>query len=387
MKISFNLMRPGAEISGVRVIVTHKGKTYRQAVGISVDAKKWSQSRQKSGNTTKDDALKFIRIGLEYALNDFCGENEIKEALSHVYEGKWHEKGRIEHKTGIPTLKEYMEEWANRDSGAARQKLLTFRTIFRYGNPDWEDINEKWVEEFSRYFNSKKYSRNYFGTTISRLKAVLHEGRKLGYHKSDFWREIHRETTETTEIALTTEECEKIIALDEELTEGERRARDLFALGYKTGARYSDISRLTSENIKGDRIVFVQQKTSQEVRLPVSPLVLEVFGRNGGKAPQLCSQYYNRLLKSVARKAGLDDLVEVVKSKGAGHSHELLPKWKLVSSHTARRSCVTALHLSGMAARDVMLISGHHSYSAFEKYIRVTNEESLKRLAENEFFK
>ncbi len=64
-------------------------------------------------------------------------------------------------------------------------------------------------------------------------------------------------------------------------------------------------------------------------------------------------------------------------------------KWKLVSSHTARRSFATNLYKSNFPAISIMKITGHKTEKAFLKYIKVTPEEHAKLLAEhwNKIFK
>ena len=61
-------------------------------------------------------------------------------------------------------------------------------------------------------------------------------------------------------------------------------------------------------------------------------------------------------------------------------------RWEMCQSHTFRRSALTALYLSGVPARECMLISGHKSLAAFEGYLKISGKDALERLKGNKFF-
>lgn len=384
--ITFNLTNPKKEVSSVRVIVTNRGDVYRKSIGMSVRTAQWHGGR--CDDAAKNAGLRKIRTALEYELDGISTEYQIKSALAHIYNGIWNDTPIPEEEAGIhKTFMEYFKEWAERPSGAMRQKMNTYNNVLRLMGPcDWGDINERWYTKFVMLCDKENYSRNNTGIMVSRVKTVLHEGRKLGYHDSDFWQEMHKFKSPVENIALTKDECERIINCDTN-NQMERKAIDLFILGYKTGARFSDISRLTVDAVHDGRIQFIQQKTAEKVEIPASPMVVEVLARNGGKAPKLAQQHYNKAIKDVARKAGVTDIVEIVKSRGASFVHEYKQKCDLISSHTSRRSCITQLHFSGVPLKDVMTISGHKKLSTLENYIKTTREDSIRRLSENDFFK
>lgn len=385
--IRFNLANPRKKTTSIKVIITNRGKVYRKSIGLSVPTSTWRNG--KTSIQKVNESLNKIATGLHYALNEQSNPYEIEDALSHIYNGRWNDKSLddVRHTPQPVTFYDYFKEWSERPSGAQRQKISTFKNVFRImGMCDWEDIDERWYTRFVMLCDKEKYSRNFTGIMIGRIKTVLHEGKKLGYHDSDYWREMKKFTERVENVALTKAECELIINFETD-SSIERKAIDLFILGYKTGARFSDVCRLTTDSIHDGRIQFVQQKTAEKVEIPASPMVVEVLSRNGGKAPKLSQQQYNKTIKSVAKKAGVTDTIEVVRSEGAGYIHEYKQKCDMISSHTARRSCITQLHFSGVPAKDVMTISGHKRMSTLENYIKSTREESVKRLCENEFFK
>ena len=63
-----------------------------------------------------------------------------------------------------------------------------------------------------------------------------------------------------------------------------------------------------------------------------------------------------------------------------------LPRWELVSSHTARRTAATNMYKAGIPAISIMKITGHRTEAAFMRYIRISKEENAAMLADNPFF-
>lgn len=77
---------------------------------------------------------------------------------------------------------------------------------------------------------------------------------------------------------------------------------------------------------------------------------------------------YNKYLKYLMKAVGFTDLIKrETKTEGTIKS-EYIPKYKLIGSHTARRTFVTVNLLRGIPIHELMRASGHTSYSSFQKY-------------------
>jgi glycosyltransferase involved in cell wall biosynthesis len=65
------------------------------------------------------------------------------------------------------------------------------------------------------------------------------------------------------------------------------------------------------------------------------------------------------------------------------HGEVIMPKYDLISTHTARRSGITNLYKQGIFnTREMMAMSGHQSEKVFENYIKVGVSEQADRIAE-----
>ena len=66
----------------------------------------------------------------------------------------------------------------------------------------------------------------------------------------------------------------------------------------------------------------------------------------------------------------------------------MVPKYKLVHSHTARRTGATLMYLSGMEIYDIMKITGHTTPVMLKKYIKADRLEVVhKIMTKYDYFK
>ena len=391
MNINFNLKDYSAERSAVRLVITHRGKVYRKYTGISVLTSRWKRPKKgRQWPTDPEDSrkLKGILLSLEERLNEYSSESDILRAVDEVLSSSLDTYTPIVEKApGKVSFWQYFDEWAARPRSTMRYNDNVRRRIGEMmgRQDDWNDIDSAWFFRLGQKMDEAGYSVNYKATIIARLKTVMSEGFKLKYHTNTEYMNFRKVQEQADTVYLTQDEVDAIWNLDLNLSM-EKKARDLFILGIYTASRFSDYSRLTTEDIRDGKIRFVQKKTSGDVVIPAAPRVLQVLERNGGHAPAISQQKYNENIKEVCRKAGMTETVLVTRSHGATHSTEKKKKYELVSSHTARRTGATLLYMSGVPLRQCMLITGHTTEANFMKYIRVTKEQNAELLASNPFF-
>ena len=161
------------------------------------------------------------------------------------------------------------------------------------------------------------------------------------------------------------------------------RIRDMFILGCLTALRYSDYSRLTSQNL------IRTKKTNVDVKVPAHDYVKEIYAKYGGFIPRgLCIQYVNKYLKVIMKEIGLNDLVTYSYTKGGRLITVTREKWELISSHTARRSAATNMYLTGrMKTLEIMNLTGHRTEQNFFRYIRLTGDDTARSISGDMFFR
>lgn len=168
-------------------------------------------------------------------------------------------------------------------------------------------------------------------------------------------------------------------------------SRDLFMIGCYTGLRVSDYSRLQADQFRirnGKKYLEIQaKKTDKKVVVPVHPVVDEILRHYAtGVPPSQVDQTINRHLKLLGEIAEIDDLIEVRRTEGGQTMTKRVPKYQLIKTHTARRSFCTNAYKAGMDCLDIMTLSGHTTEKSFLRYIKVTQEERARRIADHVFF-
>lgn len=385
MKINFWLNFPKKAESPIRIIINHRGKSYRQNTGLSCKTRDWSVSKQRCSNAAVQDKMREIRNKLEALLDDNSTEGDILAALNSLKIDSLRMPTR---KKGVPTLWQYFADVDGLSPAMCKLRRGAYNCIHDLmgDDIDWQDVDSAFFFELKRKMAKAKLSINTQANYAGVLKSVMKDGYRLKYHECTDYEDfrIRRELPDT--IYLTEEELQKLWDVHLEIGT-EIKARDLFLLGVYTAARYSDCVTFTKRNIVGNKFRYTQKKTGQSVVMPLSPKVKLLLQRNGGKAPQLALPNYDRSIKSAAMKAGIITPTEVTRTVGARHKTESAPKCDFIGSHTARRTGCTLLYKSGVPLKVCMYLSGHTSESNFLRYIRITKEEGADMLAKLDFFK
>lgn len=314
-----------------------------------------------------DDSLLEFRAKVIKAINVSAPEKveKKKEALFLPYFMKW-------------ALQETTKYKYNRCKKYTYNILLEY---FGQKQPTFDDINYTFCEDFIEWMSEKDLCANTRGSHIKYIKAAMNEAYKNKLHTNEDFRTFRKETEQVDAVYLTNDEVTKVAELP--LCGSHALVRDIFILGCHTGMRFSDYSRLSSEDISDGVIHMITQKCKTPVDIPAHPRVVEILNKYGGVMPKISGQKFNAYIKDVCKEAGLKESVLVRK----GGKHVRHEKWELISSHTARRTGLTNMYKAGISTYRCMMISGHKTEQVFLTYLRITQEENAQFLKENSFFK
>ena len=160
-----------------------------------------------------------------------------------------------------------------------------------------------------------------------------------------------------------------------------RRVRDMFVLSCNLFQRYSDMMRIEPGCFKRNIFTIRQQKTGQVAVVNIDLHAIDakttyrLLERYGWEAPYRAEvSNYNRRLHQLMRDIGFDEPVRI---EELGPDGRLVartePKWKLISSHTARRTAITVNVLRGHNLHTLKRCSGHADLRNFDRYVRDEN--------------
>lgn len=167
----------------------------------------------------------------------------------------------------------------------------------------------------------------------------------------------------------------------ETTTPGELEVKNGFLFRCYTGIRFSDVPYIGINNLDGQVLSFYIPKTSKSHQIPLNRKAIELL-LQVKKFNPISQQKENKYIKKLAKRAGIDRVVQKIKLSGSKCTVETHPKWKLCSSHTARRTWARVAYESGVDILKISRYIGHSDISTTLKYIghKDTDFDELKNL-------
>lgn len=249
-------------------------------------------------------------------------------------------------------------------------------------------------DEFLNYLNSKGYAQNTIGSFIKYVKVFLKKAEEFGYDVHKDYRENNFSVIkeESISVALSEEEIERIFNHDFSENERLENTRDIAIIGLWTGLRVSDFLNLPEIDPK-EKFIEVQPKKTKnssgiKVVIPLHHHIKKMIEARG--MPRMISDVkFNLYFKEVCEIVGINqkvkgsllirDEVKEIYRKKTGYYE----KYKLVSSHTCRRSFATNLYKMNFPTLSIMSITGHTTEKSFLAYIKVTPREHAQKLLDH----
>lgn len=290
-------------------------------------------------------------------------------------------------------IREYLER-SHRGDNYKRMYLNTLDHLVNFcaqkglTNVLTDSVGMEFSEEFIYYLRSSGMMQNTVKGHFERMGAMITKAMLYGYPVDNTYKEVTIAEEEVGAVFLSMTEITRIYYF-RGLTKPQEEVRDHFIIGCMTGLRYSDYSRLKESNFDVDTntIRIKTKKTGVVVQVPMHRFVREILRKYNYDLPKpRCVQYFNKAVKNICEKVGLDEPVLWERTVGTDVISKKKKKWEMISSHTARRSFATNMFLQGIPTYRIMMITGHKSEESFFKYIRVTREENAATLAGHLFF-
>jgi integrase len=370
--------------------------------GIKIAKRHWSESKKRLKNSgeipfeyAEFERLEFLAsqiidhykksnspLTCKKFKSHFLNENlvEVNDSVEGVYEelDKFIEKKKSEVVPDVikdyKTLKKHLKAYEDYEGST-----ISFKS-FNY------DFYHNWTNflsyDYERRDGQVGLKNNSVGKSIKNLKSFLNyciQSKRIEPLDLTVFKGIQEEVDH---IYLGQEEIDKISEVDCK-DDGElKMVQDFFTIACYTGLRYSDTIRIKPEYIEGNLLHLKQKKTSGRVVIPLRPPVIDVLKRYNYYSPQISSYVFNKRIKELGKEAKLNDLVELEHKKGSVKDVKTFKKYKLISSHTCRRSFCTNAYLTGIDIQLIMKISGHKTEKAFRRYLKLSSLEAALKLKE-----
>jgi site-specific recombinase XerD len=244
--------------------------------------------------------------------------------------------------------KETLKPGTYRQQKSALVKLKEYKeTLYFY------EINKQEVENITRFLKvKKKNGENTIGTFFKNFKKYLNVATERGIKVPLQSGEIKRTNFKSHRTFLMPDEINTLFEYwnSKFINDLHKSVLSRFLFSCFTGLRNSDIIQLNTENIIGDYLVFVAQKTNKLQRIQLNKSAQQFIGENvlfeGNHTPE----HINRTLKDICKIAGIK---------------------KRVSYHVSRHTFATNFLISGGNVTVLQKLLGHSKIEDTMIYVHI----------------
>lgn len=254
----------------------------------------------------------------------------------------------------------FEQEFVRRYPGRI-QVLRLMREAIGVGEIQWKHITTLNLSRV-RELICERMAGNSACTYLAILKAFLaaYVDENLFPCKNPH-KELKAKRVPSEQVVLTADEI-TLIENYQPKSEKEKWVKAQFLCEYYCLARSSDIQQLTPENIQGDFITYVSQKTKIATTVPLHKNFIKYFKQRG---KTLDRASFNRIIKRICKNCGIDDEVKLFY-----HGRmQMRKKYELIGSHTALRSGATELARRGVPISTISKLMSHTNEIITSRYI------------------
>lgn len=375
------------------IILNHQGRK-RFKTSLKIKPTDWDFKKQRA-KASYFDVVNFNST-LGVIMND-CLYEITQATFNHLTLNELHQ--RIKNAAiGIRKENNFFDVWDSfidsRKGIKARRTIQNYestRDLLKRYNPDltFEGVNMLFFDKLHSYMLTMKHQN---GTGLRNDSAARYISNIKLFLKWSYERNMHTNTIYNHSsfsikrravneiVRLSKTELKQLINID--LPDRLDKIRDVFLFGCFTGQRWADVIGFRHKDVKDNRWIFEQDKGKKIVIVPLtgySGQALPIINKYK-KWPVISGQKFNEYLKEVGELAGISEVVEIKRYKGAKEIVISKPKYKFMSSHMARRTFVSILINEGMPPSVIMKLTGHTSIKTLMKYINTNTDDVVNAL-------
>jgi site-specific recombinase XerD len=411
-QVTFYLKNPNAKNKSVIYAdFSFDSKRLQTSTKWSIHPKYWDKKRGSLKHQYSH--LPFYLTYKEYldkfrtVIIDFYQEQKLIGIIPDLASIKKHLEEEFKEKEEVNIQEEFFTVFQLFIDSCSRKSILTVRKYYTLKNLlkdyrkkkrkliSFDSLDLNFFDDFTNYLFNRPNPKHpdtiglkddTVNKYISVFKTFLEWAADREYHENFAYRKFSSPKTRRHEIVtLTNEEIEELVKLD--LSEDDRleKVRDIFLFAYYTGQRWSDIDNFNKNDIKKDvesgeyywqfRVV----KTKKIITIPfvgrIKP-AYDILQKYKFNLPEITAQKFNDYLKEVGAKAKLNRRVRIKRYSGSKKITIEKVLYDFMSSHMARRTCVTHLLEDGVPPTTVMKLTDHQDLKTILKY----ENTSLKAL-------
>lgn len=278
-------------------------------------------------------------------------------------------------KTSHPSVKGAIEQIKNH---IRRLEFLAHTTIMP------RQVTSIFYSKFIEMLSSEGLQISTISNLCVGIRSVLKWSSDYNARVHPSYKHIDVKKYVSQKMALTADDVSRIyhFKLENEKIRKQNRktleaVRDMFVLGCNLGQRHSDLVRIEKGCFKEGKMVILQQKTKNKAIVNLNEMTIdrkttvEILEKYGYEAPYKGDiSNYNKHIRKLMKVVFENEEFTKQTIIGNDAKVEVVPKYRMISSHTARRTFATYNYLvRKLPAVDVMKATGHTSDKSFHRYI------------------
>ena len=242
-----------------------------------------------------------------------------------------------------------------------------------------ERIDDVFLQDFREYLTRiKELSDNTIVKILKEIKTFLRYCMKKGIIKNIDLSDVKTIYKEGEIYVLPIDKVLELQYADLK-TERLQRVRDVFCFMCWTGQRYSDINKIShndiSENANGEKVWnLITYKTQTRISVPIVPYAEEILDKYKDfvtPIPIISNQNLNNYLKELGKLVKFGWQVKTTRHYEGVIQQEDVPFYEVLTTHVGRKSYITNSLILGVPERVVKEVSGHKDENSFRRYVQL----------------
>jgi len=359
--VKFYLNRPKAARSPIIAAVAAFGYRIRYSTGITINTALWDAKNQRMKPLT--DLCAKINISLaairDKADNIITAHKIDRDPLApeDLITMLQSDHQKAVSKTFKDQFTEFIADKARTSKPSSMKRYNSCLQLVEEYRPGLKKLTGDILEDFTKWMLQNKYSANYVKKMVSLLESFSN------FTGNPVKGRVKVRSVSSNKVYLSPEDLNKLESVKIN-TLPVARVRDIFVFACWTGMRHSDLVAFNPSmvvNLQGTKCLsFVSQKTGNRSVVPLAAVCLEILTRYSGTLPRVpTDQRFNIMIKEACKLAGITEQVQISKLQGETRVPLSVPKYKAVSSHTARRTFVSNMTNLGLNNKQIGKMIGN----------------------------
>ncbi|MBQ3656812.1 MAG: integrase catalytic domain-containing protein [Bacteroidales bacterium] len=383
----------------IRCRITYSGRRVEVRLGYSIEERCWNsdlQIAQSADSNNKklcaeiNSAIKNLNIKIEQI---FARCELLENRLPTVQEIKNLTSTKAYTNKVSEVFEKFLIDYSHLELATVKVYKYALREILLLkGDVFINDIDEIFLSDLEKKL-SLLTKNSTIRTTFERIHTVLKWARRKGLYTADGlmfkprFKEIPKQI-----IYLERDELMKVFEY-QTVNRAENNVRNMYCFCAFTGLRYSDMKKLSWNDVHDDYIEIVTQKTADRLRIELnkySKAILAKYDKNESVTnkifPQYTTWYAEKKLKIICEKLGFNTPIEITYYQGTERRTEVKPKYELITTHTARKTFVVNSIRLGIPVEIVMRWTGHKTLAAMRPYLKIVDEVKKNQMSKFDNF-